>query len=120
MLGCDGIPGISNNTVPFQLWQLVLHNLYLNSPLVEIMGRIPRFLDAHLHIEPTLVLQGMYYQKGTLEVEQACPSKGFGGGDAPPVSKHGDLLELHCGTCSSGNLGSISNWSPRISKEAPR
>ena len=27
MLGCDGIPGINNNTGPFQLWQLVLHNL---------------------------------------------------------------------------------------------
>ena len=84
------------------------------------MGRIPRFLDAHLHIEPTLVLQGMYYQKGTLEMEQACPSKGFGGSDAPPVSTHGDLLELHCGISSSGNLGSISHWGPSISKEAPR
>lgn len=84
------------------------------------MGRIPRFLDAHLYTEPTLVVQGMYYQKGTLEMEQACPNKGFGGGYDPPVSKHGDLLELHCGTSSSGNLGSSSQWGPSISKEAPR
>lgn len=27
MLGCNGIPDISNNTVPFQLWKLVWHNL---------------------------------------------------------------------------------------------
>lgn len=84
------------------------------------MRRIPRFLDAYLYIEPTLVLQGMYYQTGTLEMKQACPSKWFGEGDAPLVSKHGDLLEPYRGTSSSGKLGSISQWGPSISKVAPR
>lgn len=27
MLGCNVILGIDNNTVPFQLWQMVPHNL---------------------------------------------------------------------------------------------
>lgn len=73
-----------------------------------------------LVLEPTLVLQGMYYQTGTLEMEQACPSKWFGGGDAALVSKHGGLLELYRGTSSSGKLGSIPQRGPSISKVAPR
>lgn len=114
-LGCDVIRGIGNNTIPSLLWQLVLHNLLLNSPLVEVMGRIPGFLDAHLHIKFTSKLRGMSYQKGTLETEQACPTKGCGWGDSPLVSKHGDLFELCCGSSSgcgtfssSGSLGCIS------------
>ncbi|KAI4541404.1 hypothetical protein MJG53_007391 [Ovis ammon polii x Ovis aries] len=73
-----------NNLLPKELRRPEPKKPEVRTITVEIMGRIPRFLDAHLHIEPTLVVQGMYYQKGTLEMEQACPNKGFGGGYDPP------------------------------------
>lgn len=45
-------------------------------PLVDVAGRLPGCLDAHLHIQFTSQLQGMSYQQGILGTEQACPSRG--------------------------------------------
>lgn len=79
------------------------------------MRSIPRFLAAHLYIEFTSKLQGMYDHKGSLETEQACPHKGCGEEDSPPMSKQGHLSQL-CGSFSGG-LGSIYKWGPSISKD---